>query len=130
MKPIGYWLKLVDRLIEERFGQALAAHDLQRRHWQLLNTLAAGPHAQSELDTALAPFAASTRPQVTALIERGWVTEGGELSLTDAGRQAHGTLSTQIMAQRSQILDGISQDEYTATVGVLARMAANLERSA
>jgi hypothetical protein len=35
-RPIGYWLKHLDRLIEEAFGDALAEQALSRRHWQAM----------------------------------------------------------------------------------------------
>ena len=42
-RPIGYWLKHLDRLIEATFDRTLADVGLGRRHWQTLNTLAGGP---------------------------------------------------------------------------------------
>src|SRR3954466_1272181 len=56
LRPVGFWLKLVDRLFDERFRQTLGAGHLTRRHWQLLNVLARGPAPESALDDALAPF--------------------------------------------------------------------------
>ena len=41
-KPIGWWLKELDRLLESSFEQVLAADGLTRRQWQALNA-AAGP---------------------------------------------------------------------------------------
>lgn len=41
-RPIGYWLKELDRLINERFDEDLAAGELSRRHWQMLHSLAEG----------------------------------------------------------------------------------------
>ena len=49
-KPIGWWLKEVDRLLELSFEQVLAADGLTRRQWQALNA-AAGPESVA---TALA----------------------------------------------------------------------------
>ena len=54
-RPIGFWLKLVDRLIDEQFDRTLGAHDVSRRQWQLLNILAARPAAPAELDAAIQP---------------------------------------------------------------------------
>ena len=34
-RPIGFWLKLVDRLIDARLEASLGG--LSRRHWQVLN---------------------------------------------------------------------------------------------
>ena len=51
-KPIGWWLKELDRLLEASFEQVLAADGLTRRQWQALNA-AAGPESVA---SALAPF--------------------------------------------------------------------------
>lgn len=40
-RPIGYWRKLVDRLIDEISEGLLHEQQLARRHWQLLNGAAA-----------------------------------------------------------------------------------------
>ena len=40
--PIGLLLRKLDNLINERFEQTLGRHDVTRRQWQLLNTLARG----------------------------------------------------------------------------------------
>jgi hypothetical protein len=55
-RPIGYWLKHVDRLIDETLLRTLSADDLSRRHWQVLNTLAAGPANVRALADVLRPF--------------------------------------------------------------------------
>jgi hypothetical protein len=44
-RPIGFWLKLVDRLIDERLGAPLGT--LSRRHWQVMNVVHHGPATQS-----------------------------------------------------------------------------------
>ncbi len=60
-RPIGFWLKLVDRLIDERFAETLDEHGVTRRQWQVLNLLRQGPASREELDVAVAPFLAGTR---------------------------------------------------------------------
>jgi hypothetical protein len=55
-RPIGYWLKHVDRLIEGAFDRTLADERLTRRHWQVLNTLQASPASRAEIGKALEPF--------------------------------------------------------------------------
>jgi hypothetical protein len=51
-RPIGFWLKLVDRLIDAVLGDA----GLTRRHWQVLNLLQTQPATLQRIDTRLAPF--------------------------------------------------------------------------
>ena len=42
-RPIGYWLKKLDRLIDNHFDLQLSNAGLTRRQWQLLNLLR-GPY--------------------------------------------------------------------------------------
>ena len=125
-KPIGWWLKEVDRLLEDSFEQVLAADGLTRRQWQALNA-AAGPES---IAAALAPFLTGDPAELTAvtdsLVERGWLS-GDEL--TAAGRDAMEALTAKVQALRRRVTAGVSDQEYGATVGVLRRMAENLRGS-
>ena len=38
-RPIGYWLKKLDRLIDQQFETQLSTARLSRRQWLLLNLL-------------------------------------------------------------------------------------------
>ena len=131
-RPIGYWLKLVDRLIDERFDQLLAEAALTRRHWQVLAALQAGPASIRQLDTKLTPFLdqrePTTRPVVDDLCARGWAawSSGDLANLTQAGATAHAALLAKVSSSRRQVTAGITPDDYLATVEVLRRMAANL----
>ncbi|MEU5103490.1 MarR family winged helix-turn-helix transcriptional regulator [Streptomyces sp. NPDC021354] len=134
MKPIGYWLKRLDGLIEADFERTLSDSGLVRRHWQVLNTLAEGPKSRVELTAALRPFwgeGAVTLDEVLGDLERrGWVArEGAEgpYALTPPGVEGHAAVAERIGAARRRITDGVTDDEYLATVGVLRRMAENLE---
>ena len=53
-------------------------------------------------------------------------TEGGQAATTPDGRAAHGELLAEVAAQRRRVAEGVSAEEYRATVAVLQRMAANL----
>ena len=134
-KPIGYWLRELDRLIEASFERTLADLGLSRRHWQTLNTLRRAPGAEHALGDALRPFwshGAITIAEVTGdLLNRGWAERGGDgrYRLTASGRAAHAALLDRINAGRRRILDGLTPEEYRATVRVLRRMAENLEAS-
>ena len=131
-RPIGFWLKLVDRLIDEGFERLLDRAGLTRRHWQALTALQAGPTTVRELDARLAPFLddqePTTRPVVDDLAARGWVAWSGDghAASTQAGAAAHGDLLADVSAQRRRVGDGVTAEEYQATVAVLQRMAANL----
>ncbi|TDD57545.1 MarR family transcriptional regulator [Kribbella antibiotica] len=122
-KPIGWWLKELDRLLESSFEQLLAADGLTRRQWQALNA-AAGP---KPIAAALAPFLVGNRETLTAvtdpLTERGWLT-GDEL--TPSGHAALTELTAKVQEQRRLVAAGISDEEYAATIDVLRRMTRNL----
>jgi DNA-binding MarR family transcriptional regulator len=131
-RPIGFWLKLVDRLIDERFDRTLSFHRVTRRQWQLLNLLDCGPSTLRRLDAAVAPFLSlgkgeSSADHLTDLIERGWVSRQGAMyALTPLGHDELGALSSVVAATRRRTADGISDEEYAATLAVLERMARNL----
>lgn len=130
--PIGYWLKHLDRLIENDFDRILAADSLRRRHWQVLHSLYEEEGTITDLDRRLLPFLDedehSVIPVVDQLRERGWVEGLVSLKLTAAGRETHETLFTRIQGARQRITEGIGEDEYRATVDVLARMSDNLDQ--
>ena len=135
-RPIGFWLKLVDRLIDEQFARTLEEHGVTRRQWQLLNVLGRGPASVEQLDAEVAPFlqaatddspAESSVEHLTELIESAWVdaTPTG-YELTERGRSSLARLETVVAEQRTVITAGVSEDEYVSTVRVLERMAQNL----
>ena len=135
-RPIGYWLKHLDRLIEDTFSRTLSDQGLTRRHWQVLNTLAHDPASDAELTKALKPFLrddqAGQAAVVADLIRRDWVSRDhdGRLRLTRHGRAAHQRTDEQVQQTRGLMVQGISAGEYTAAIDVLSQMAANLETGA
>lgn len=131
-RPIGFWLKLVDRLIDEQFASTLEEHGVTRRQWQLLNVLSKEPATVEQLDAAVAPFLSaedneSSVEHLTELIDSAWVdaTPSG-YELTERGRGAFERLEAVVATQRTHIAEGVSEDEYTQTISVLERMARNL----
>ncbi|WP_166880721.1 MarR family transcriptional regulator [Salinibacterium sp. ZJ450] len=131
-RPIGFWLKLLDRLIDEHFAEVLEEHGVTRRQWQILNVLSAGEATVEHLDEAVAPFLAegegeSSLEHLTELIESGWVsaTEAG-YEMTDRGRLAFQKLSEVVSELRDYAGEGVSAEEYQQTLQVLETMARNL----
>jgi hypothetical protein len=133
-RPIGYWIKQVDRLLEDSFEHVLATEDCTRRHWQVLNTLGAGALAEREIERAVLPFLtanpAGVRSILADLRKRGWAEplDGSRFRLTAAGRSAHQRLRTAVAAHRGRVSEGVSEQDYRTTLEVLERMAGNLER--
>ena len=130
-RPIGFWLKLVDRLIDEQFATTLDEHGVTRRQWQLMSVLARNPATVSELDAAVAPFLEPGEPSsvdhLTELIESGWVdATSAAYELTERGRLAFDRLGEVVAANRAVVTEGVTPAEYDETVGVLERLARNL----
>ena len=129
-RPIGYWLKLVDNLIERQFAGTLDEHGVTRRQWQLLSVLARGMATVEQLDDAVRPFFTddeSSAEHLSELIESAWVAATPEgYEMTDRGFTAFGTLSEVVAQQRTIVGQGISEAEYGETIGVLQKMAHNL----
>ncbi|WP_328988510.1 MarR family transcriptional regulator [Kribbella sp. NBC_01245] len=131
-RPIGYWLKRVHELIDASFDQLLKEAGVGRRHWQVLNTLAAdGPQRLPELEAALKPFLSADEPSLAPviddLIKREWVASDDAFALTADGTSAHARLLERVTENRQQLTAGISPEEYQSVVDCLARMAGNLE---
>jgi hypothetical protein len=131
-RPIGFWLKLVDRLIDEQFSSTLEEHGVTRRQWQLLNVLSSGPATVEQLDAAVAPFLSAEDSETSAehlseLLESAWVDAAASgYELTDRGRAALERLATVVSTQRTVVAEGVTPDQYEQTVAVLERMARNL----
>ncbi|HEV7955619.1 MAG: transcriptional regulator [Microbacteriaceae bacterium] len=135
-RPIGFWLKLVDRRIEGSFAATLEEHGVTRRQWQLLNVLGNGPASREELDAAVAPFlggatetgpAETTDAEIAELVESDWVAESvSSFVLTPRGRQSFERLAEVVGTIRASLADGVDEADYDTTVRTLERMARNL----
>ena len=131
-RPIGFWLKLVDRMIDERFASTIEEHGVTRRQWQLLTVLSRNEASVEQLDTAVAPFLSSADDESSAehlgeLIESGWVAAAGaSYEITERGMTAYSRLAEVIAANREIATDGISSEDYTTMVSTLERVARNL----
>jgi hypothetical protein len=131
-RPIGFWLKLVDRLIDERFAAIIEEHGVTRRQWQLLNVMEPGAATVEQLDQAIAPFFEPGTEETAAehlaeLVESDWITvSGSAYSLTDRGRGAFGRLQEVVGELRDQTGEGLTEEQYATTLSALERMAVNL----
>jgi DNA-binding MarR family transcriptional regulator len=131
-KPIGFWLKELDRLIEGTLDRALADEGVTRRDWQLLNALEPAPTPRADVVEALRPFwgveAAEPDAVLEGLIARGWALRdpADRFSLSPEGDAARSALLERVKALRIAIADGITPEQYNTTVETLGRMAENL----
>jgi DNA-binding MarR family transcriptional regulator len=135
-RPLGYWVKHLDTLLEESLDRVLARSGVRRRHWQVLSVLREGPQTRAQVAEAMLAFwvaASVTQTDVVDdLVRRGWAEAqpGGDLyTLTADGEEAYSRISLDVATLRAQVTDGFSADEYASVIEALARMAANLEGS-
>ncbi len=153
-RPIGWWLKHLDGLLDLGFEATLGAQDVSRRQWQILNGLIEGT-PPAELLASLTVFEESggVHEALASLVERGWLHSGHRIDrnigaasaetsdvppaetsevphveLTDEGRRQHARIAEEVRAMRTSVTEGLSADDYRAVVTGLARMAENLER--
>jgi hypothetical protein len=131
-RPIGFWLKLVDRLIDERFAAIIEEHGVTRRQWQLLGVLQTGATTVEQLDQAIAPFLEpgteeTASEHLAELVDSEWIAIDGPIyALTERGLAAFQRLQVVVDALRDQTSDGLSQEQYGTTLVALERMAVNL----
>jgi DNA-binding MarR family transcriptional regulator len=134
-RPIGYWLKELDRLIDMHFELQLGNASLSRRQWQLLNLLEDHPRSVPELQAELEPFlqeaADDLSDPLSGLVTRGWAESTDNIvNLTETGQAHFEIVKAKVADLRQALMNGISPEEYQATIDVLSRMVANLESSA
>ncbi|CEA09763.1 hypothetical protein BN1051_03136 [Arthrobacter saudimassiliensis] len=131
-RPIGYWLKLVDQLVDDQFGASFEEHGVTRRQWQMMNMLERGPATEKQLVDGLRPFfpaaeVGTSVELIDELRESGWLERSEErYVLTGLGRRALENLREAVERIRSGLAVGISDDEYRTLIDLLQRMARNL----
>ena len=61
---------------------------------------------------------------------RSWIItlDDGRYALTPRGEAGHAAVAERVGATQRLLMDGLTQEEYAATVRTLRRMAENLER--
>ncbi|MEU6657839.1 hypothetical protein [Streptomyces sp. NPDC046821] len=132
-RPLGYWLRHIDGAIEGSMGRLFAADGLNRRGWQVLNTISCDPITIVELDEAMAAFLSADeptmRPYVDRLVERGWahMADDGAVALTGEGRRAHERVSEQSGALRVRMMECLSSEEHAVLMELLQRIATHLD---
>ncbi|HEX6954111.1 MAG TPA: hypothetical protein VF156_04450 [Agromyces sp.] len=121
-RPLGFWLKTVDRLVSREFAAAFDDLDVTRREWRLLN-LIAGDVPDERLTAKLA-----ARPHLVAsLVDRGWVAEhDGAWRVTDDGRAALSSLGEHVNRIRSRVADAVPAEDYATTLATLEAIAREL----
>jgi DNA-binding MarR family transcriptional regulator len=113
-RPIGYWLKKLDRLIDAQFERQLGEAKLSRRQWQLLNLLEDGPRSVPDLQTELEPFLQDAPDEqlsdaLSGFVTRGWAdSQDIIVTLTETGQAQFGLVKAKVAEVRQALMIGIS----------------------
>ena len=109
-RPIGYWLKHLDRLLETAFDDALADEGVSRRHWQAMNVVKEAPVDDDDLAQSLGSFwderSTGSADVTDDLVRGGWVRKGpdGRYVLTPSGESAYGRIARKVQGIRTRWL--------------------------
>jgi len=130
-RPLGYWVKTVDRMIDEQFEAQADSAGISRREWQVLNRLRIGGVSDGSLEAALAPFLGegeSLEEALDRLRSTGWVEHrSGEHRLTDAGiAKVEEVQAASVEGIRDRLMDGLTEEDHEHLLRTLERMARNL----
>jgi len=127
-RPLPYWMRTIDRLIDEQVVDAVEATGLDRRAWTVICRLEHGAVRAEEVEDLLAPYGGSketTAEVLRRLVDDGLTERAGpDYRLTDAGeRRAAELQAGPVRAVVDRATADLGEDE-------LARMLAGLERVA
>lgn len=122
-RPLGYWLRAVDRLLAREFETAFEKDGASRRDWRLLNMLAddsGAPEWRARLER-------HGGKKLRTLVERGWVTHNdGAWTLTDEGRAASARLADAAGDIRARVAAAVSPEDFATTLASLEAIAVEL----
>lgn len=128
-RPIGWWLKEADTRLDAVFDSALSGHDVDRRRWQLLASLARSAMPRAAVVASLAPFGdpATIDRVIEDLHARGWLEEvNGQLQLTAAGIDQQADVALLVEQVRARVADALPQQDYAMLVRLLAQLVSAL----
>ncbi|MFF2388480.1 hypothetical protein [Agromyces sp. NPDC058104] len=121
-RPIGYWLRVVDRKLDDAMLELFADEGITRRDWRRLNVIA------GTVDDERLRRKITSRPERLApLVQRGWVTdEPGAPRLTEEGEASYAALLERVTALRSRVAGAVSPDDFQTTLATLESVAREL----
>lgn len=120
--PLGFWLRVIDRRLDDEMRELFEAEGLTRRDWRRLN-LIGGAVADERMTERLAAHPEKVAP----LVERGWVEgEPGAWRLTEAGVAARDGLQQRVSSLRARVADSVSPEDFATTVASLEAIARTL----
>ncbi|WP_375386458.1 hypothetical protein [uncultured Microbacterium sp.] len=126
-RPLGYWLRLVERQIAEAFAAEFEADGFDRREWMALNLLSGevGDERFARIAERIAERAGKHGGKLfRTLAEQGLVTEtDGVWTLTDEGRAKRAAMKGRVDAIRERVTAAVSPEDYATTVASLEAIA-------
>lgn len=138
-RPLGYWLRAIERPLREHLREAFAAFGVTRREWRVLTTLHAAPSSLDEVREALPPHRhrgpqrplhprhRSLEQVLDGFVARGWAAlDEGRYALTPEGSRIHDAILANVERVRARVTDGIADEDYATTMATLERVAANV----
>ncbi|MBT2384075.1 MarR family winged helix-turn-helix transcriptional regulator [Streptomyces sp. ISL-11] len=133
-QPIGYWSWVANKAVIRHIQSAMARTDINQPQWWTLNHVEGAENGltREEVSDRLRPYLdlgpELVEQAVDSLVARGWLAAGDEdrLHLTDAGREAKHRTKDLVGRLRAEIHEGITDEEYVATLTVLQRMISNV----
>ena len=128
-RPLGYWLRAIDRPLRDSMRTALAESGISRSEWRTLTTLHAGPASASAVGEALPPRGKHRTLQqvLDGFVSRGWASlDDGSYALTAEGERTHDAVLANVQKVRATVTAGIPDADYATTMATLERIATNV----
>ncbi|MFF4404476.1 MarR family winged helix-turn-helix transcriptional regulator [Streptomyces sp. NPDC001262] len=134
-QPAAYWTWTTTQALLRHARNALARADVTQPQWWALVHIGGAEHGLTRegLCVRSEDFPYGVGPDdmghaVDSLLHRGWlVADGaGRLTLTAAGTEARARVKELMSQARSEVHDGITDEEYAAVLTVLRRMIRNV----
>ncbi|MGW7597880.1 MarR family winged helix-turn-helix transcriptional regulator [Streptomyces antimycoticus] len=134
-QPIAYWTWATTRVLLQHVRSSLARVDVTQQQWWTLNYVDGAENGltRAQVCARLDAFLDEVSPEdmghaVDSLLHREWLTadDADRLTLTDAGRDAKARIKNLVAELRSEIHEGITDEEYAAALTILQRMIRNV----
>lgn len=122
-RPLGFWLRAVDALLDREFARAFEGEGIDRRDWMLLNALSGDVRTPG-----LAERLARGGKRVRRFAARGWAAQDdtGAWTLTAEGRATQERLGASVAGIRERVAGAVSPDDFATTMASLEAIAREL----
>lgn len=126
-RPLGHWLRVVDKRLTREFSAALRDEGVHRREWMLLNAIAGGVEAP-EILQRLTRGRGRLPQAARALAECGWIARdnAGGWTVTGKGDAARQRLAGVVNGIRERVAGAVSADDFATTMASLETIARGL----